>query len=230
MKTLNKNLIFWAGIFPALLFQLVGSYFYFVLFVGTDLSSVIYGSTKVLILVWPALIYLLGCRNYLKIEGERKYKESLIWGFGFGLFVFAAILGIYFLFENYFQGFDEEIRVQAESLKVLDNYLIFSLLVSFIHAFLEEYYWRWFVFRGLLLKTNWFWAAILGSIAFASHHLIVVLSYFPFWLASLFAFAVGIGGFIWCFIYYRTHTLLGSWISHVFIDLAIFAVGYFILF
>ena len=37
---------------------------------------------------------------------------------------------------------------------------------------------------------------------------------------------VAVGGGVWCWIYQRSHSLLGPWLSHALIDAAIFVVGY----
>ena len=42
----------------------------------------------------------------------------------------------------------------------------------------------------------------------------------------LFAPAVAVGGAVWAWIYHRSKTLYGPWISHLLVDIAIYAIGY----
>ena len=72
-------------------------------------------------------------------------------------------------------------------------------------------------------------ALILGNVAFASHHVVILNEYFPMTWALLFGCAVGAGGAIWCVMFERQRTLMGAWISHVIADLGIMTIGYKIL-
>jgi membrane protease YdiL (CAAX protease family) len=108
------------------------------------------------------------------------------------------------------------------------KFIVLGLFYSVIHSFLEEYYWRWFVFGRL---RDWLapGAAIcLSSIAFAAHHVIVLAHYFGWtaWPTWLFALAVAVGGAVWAWTYHRSRSLLGPWLSHLLIDAAIFTIGY----
>ncbi len=108
------------------------------------------------------------------------------------------------------------------------SYLLFAGFVSLLHSGLEEYYWRWFVFGRLQEFLGFLPAAIMASVAFMAHHVIILGLYFG-WLSLAqigFSLGVAVGGFVWCWIYYRSHSLLGPWLSHAIIDAAIFMIGY----
>ena len=70
----------------------------------------------------------------------------------------------------------------------------------------------------------------IASLAFASHHLVVLSEYFPPGWTALLGACVAVGGGVWCLMYERQRTLTGAWISHVVVDLAILWVGYRLLF
>ena len=72
-------------------------------------------------------------------------------------------------------------------------------------------------------------AAILGSIAFAAHHLVVTAQFFPFAFAFFLSICVGIGGMLWCWLYHRQGTLAGAWISHLIADAGLMTVGHYLL-
>jgi membrane protease YdiL (CAAX protease family) len=61
-----------------------------------------------------------------------------------------------------------------------------------------------------------------------AHHVLVIGFYFG-WTAPetwLFSFAVAIGGAVWAWLYHKSRSLVGPWLSHLLVDAAIFAVGY----
>ena len=102
---------------------------------------------------------------------------------------------------------------------------------ALIHSFLEEYYWRWFVFdklRDQLPSTGW--AIFFSSIGFMAHHVIVVSFYFgaTSFVTYLFCAGVAVGGAVWALLYHHYRSLIGPWVSHAFVDAAIFVIGYFI--
>ena len=109
------------------------------------------------------------------------------------------------------------------------SYLLLALLLSFVHSFLEEYYFRWFIFGGLRRRTSLGTAYALSSLTFMSHHVIVIATYLgaeevP--LIALLSVGVAAGGLFWAWLYQRTGSLLSPWLSHIVGDLAIMGIGY----
>jgi membrane protease YdiL (CAAX protease family) len=108
------------------------------------------------------------------------------------------------------------------------KYAALAGFYSLFHALLEEYYWRWFVF-GQLRRLVPLWPAIIVSaLGFMGHHVIVLNEFFKDapWLAWLLSSAVAGGGVFWAWLYERTASLFGPWLSHLLIDAGIFWVGY----
>ena len=107
-------------------------------------------------------------------------------------------------------------------------YILFGLFVSLIHSFMEEYYWRWFVFGQLRRLAPAGVAIFVSGIGFMLHHVVILSTYFGWWsLPSVgFSLAVAVGGFVWAWLYHRTGSLYGPWLSHLLVDMAIFVIGY----
>jgi membrane protease YdiL (CAAX protease family) len=61
-----------------------------------------------------------------------------------------------------------------------------------------------------------------------AHHIILLATYFGWTspVAYLFSLAVAIGGAAWAWIYHRSGSLFGPWLSHCLVDAAIFYLGY----
>jgi len=101
-----------------------------------------------------------------------------------------------------------------------------------IHSYLEEYYWRWFVFVRLRDYLPDGQAMLVSSLGFMAHHVILLATFFG-WdspLTWLFSAGVAIGGYVWAWLYRHTGNLLYPWISHLIVDAAIFTLGYFLVF
>jgi membrane protease YdiL (CAAX protease family) len=113
-------------------------------------------------------------------------------------------------------------------------YVLLAVFYSVPHSFLEEYYWRWFVYGQLRrwLRAAGFSpvAAGLSGVAFALHHVIVLGSYLPaehFWTATLFfSLCVAVGGAVWAWLYQRSGQLYAPWLSHLLIDAGIMLIGF----
>jgi membrane protease YdiL (CAAX protease family) len=160
-------------------------------------------------------------------------SKWLIGGGLFGLAVAAAATALYFGVlkpEGMFDAPAAAVRAKVESFGAASPpmFLLLALFYSTIHSLLEEYYWRWFVFRQLDRWIKLPAAIAISSIAFAAHHVLVLAHYFggtsP--LTWLFTAAVAIGGAIWAWFYRASGSIYAPWLSHAIVDAAIFAVGY----
>ena len=154
-------------------------------------------------------------------------------GFGFGLLVFVTMIVAWqHLFEprGVLDSATDEIRNKVIELGVdsFAGYLILGVFYCLVHSLLEEYYWRWFVFGRLRRYVPIGWAILLSSIAFAAHHVVLLTTYFGWFSpwAWLFSVSVVVGGAFWAWLYQRSGSLYGPWISHLLIDAAIFLIGY----
>ncbi len=171
----------------------------------------------------------------------RRFRASgVVEGIGFGTIVFLAILGLYHVILKH-PGADLAPDSKAVQ-TILDKvgafgigssafFIAFGAFYSLIHSGLEEYYWRWFVFRRLRPMLGPGTAIAVSSFGFALHHLLLLGTYFGYdnplaWLGTL---GVAVGGAYWAWNYHRFDSIWPAWISHGIIDAAIFAVGFYVL-
>ena len=111
----------------------------------------------------------------------------------------------------------------------MGGFLMFAAVISIPHSFLEEYYWRWFVFGWMRRELPWGPAAVISALAFMSHHVVVLAFYLPgyFWLGVVpFSLCVAVGGIAWAWLYHHYENLYAPWASHLMIDAAIMVVGW----
>jgi len=229
----NRDLwIVWLAIaFPAL-FTLV----YFVLLAGTASvwQQAAYGAGKLIQFLIPAFWVMLVNRERPRFRLPRIRDFAI--GAGLGLALFAGLFVLYYALEpaSFLNDLREEVRKKLDDLGVQSApaFAALAIFYSLIHSGLEEYYWRWFVF-GRLRRLGSFGAAVaISSLGFMAHH-VVILGVFFGWstgagilITILASAAIAIGGAIWAWLYDRTGSLYAPWVSHAFIDAAIFAVGY----
>lgn len=219
----------------AMVYPTLGAWMYFVLFRDSEWARNLYMGSKLvqfaLPLVWVALVGVGRPRL-----GLSRPRASGLWP---GLLSGVAIsLGIIALFQLILAGTPaadqaaERIRATLRVFGVTTpfSYLLLALGISLVHSLLEEYYWRWFVYQRVAAWMPTVPAVLLASVAFASHHMIVLNRYAPddsFWtLVVPGTAAVGVGGVFWCWLYDRYGSLLSPWISHILVDLALMAIGF----
>jgi membrane protease YdiL (CAAX protease family) len=160
--------------------------------------------------------------------------QGLRLGLAFGLIVGAGTLLLYYgilRHLSFFKGTPGRVhdKMVEFGLATPAAYFLFSAFLSVIHSFLEEYYWRWFVFGRLQRHVSLGLAIGLSSLAFMAHHVIDLAMFFPgaFWtMAVPLSACVGLGGAVWAWLYHRTGSIYAPWLSHLLIDAAIMIVGY----
>jgi membrane protease YdiL (CAAX protease family) len=106
------------------------------------------------------------------------------------------------------------------------GYLRMALYIALINALLEEYVWRWFVYRRFesLLAPR---AAVLASAAaFTLHHTVILSVHFSWEMALLGSAAVFAAGALWSWCYLRFRSIWPGYASHVIVDVAVLWLGW----
>ncbi|MFH1724795.1 MAG: CPBP family intramembrane glutamic endopeptidase [Elusimicrobiota bacterium] len=223
----------WFFLTAAMLVPFLGALGYFVWLPASAAAQAAYGGVKLFTVAWPALWLRFGGDG--PSSGRRRGIEdgnlSLCLGLAGGLGLAALMLLVYrFGLQESLRPFVPAIRAKAAGLGVLEHYLPFAVFVSAAHSLIEEYYWRWFVYGRLERLVPARAAVGLSALAFALHHYVILWQFFgPGW-AAFFGTAVGAGGAYWAWLYRRTGSLWGPWVSHACVDAAIFLAGYHLLF
>ncbi|MCB1049274.1 MAG: CPBP family intramembrane metalloprotease [Acidobacteria bacterium] len=209
-----------------MLIPLLASLFYFGAIPGVRVSPGLYLATKLFTLVWPLLCFWGWGRGLVGLKpAVSRRTRSLGLGAGFGL----AIFGLIFLVNvsplgSWLRQFSPQIAEKIKDMGMESHYILYAALISTVHALLEEYYWRWFVYGTLSRLTRF--AHLIAGIAFAAHHVVVLAAYFGLLPGFLLGACVGIGGMFWSWLYQREGSLLGPWLSHIFVDAALMTIGY----
>lgn len=206
---------------------------YFVWSEGFDagVQQAIYGVAKVVQFGFPIVWVWAVQRQRPRIWPLTSRGVGL--GIAFGLAVLAAALGLYHGWLKSAEFFTAGIGSMQDKISDLGldspgKFAALGIFYSLCHSLLEEYYWRWFVFAQLKRLVSLWSAILISSLGFMAHHVLVVGEFFGYgspltWLLSL---AVATGGVFWAWLYHRSGSLLGPWLSHAVVDAAIFVIGY----
>jgi len=229
---MNERTAGWIGIGFALALPTLATLTYFVWAAGSPqiVQQAAYASAKLLQFSFPIVWtrFVLG-RPIAILRGRG--------GIGAGVAFGALVLGLALV--AYHQWFRAEPFLAAAAgtarEKVLgfgadtpSKYAALGAFYSLAHSFLEEYYWRWFVFGQLRRRLALGPAILVSSLGFAAHHVVLLSTFLgpaP-WVTFLFSLAVAVGGAFWAWLYARHGSLWGPWLSHSLVDVAIFLVGY----
>ncbi len=220
----------------AVCFPTVLTFAYFVLFAGHPASAPIYGIGKVIQFGFPAFWVFLVLREEFerprwKVEGNE--DNCLLLGAGFGIAVSGLMIALGLLWLKPSGFLDAPIvaiqgKIVDMHIDSVSAFLAVSLFYSVCHSLLEEYYWRWFVFKRLQSFVSFPSAVVISSLGFMAHHVIVLAMFFG-WSSPatyFFSLCVAVGGAAWAWMYQRSRSIFAPWLSHALIDSGIFAIGY----
>jgi len=235
LKNTESKLKRWVVLIPAMSLPLFASLFYFVILSGSPIGQAVYTITKAFTVAFPVIAFLWILKERHRFapkikENWQVHMKSLPLGIAIGLAI-MAVMGLLML-TPIWGGVQEggpAIRTKVENLGIFKCYILFAIFVSFIHSFIEEYYWRWFVYGQLRELVKPWMAHTLAAISFAAHHIVVTTQFFSPGLGVLFGVLVGVGGLFWSLLYQRQKTLAGAWVSHMIVDIGVLAVGYYLM-
>ena len=228
----------------AIIFPSVVTYVYFNLLADSAplLQKSAYGIGKTLQFALPVVWVWLFFRHRLsfkrKVEdgaNQASTKPSIGLGIGFGLLVAVSMVVLYLVVLADSPSGERLIRLVKEKIESMDVasfgiYVTIGVFYTFIHSFMEEYYWRWFVYDLGKRFYSRVGANVISSIGFAAHHVILLGFFFGYdspWAYVLSA-AIAVGGVVWAWMYERDGSFWSAWVSHAIVDAGIFTLGYFI--
>ncbi len=162
--------------------------------------------------------------SFLKPQKIKAYKKGLI----VSVIAFASIIIGFLVIKNFldYQVMINEFQNKYELTGI--KFFIASTYLVVVNGFLEEYFFRGYIFFNL---NNKYFAYIFSSLAFSVYH----LSNFKNWFkndALMIIPVVGLflSGILFNYLDSKSEDIYNSYIPHFFADLAIVIIGYFIIF
>lgn len=193
-------------------------------------SQIFFVSCKIWIFLVPTVWYLKVEKK--SISKNLPTKEGIFFGLITGIIMSLIIIVTWFLF-NETLDIDGMVEIlQSNGLDSFNLYLLGMFYWIFINSLLEEYVFRWFI---TIKSSELFGSDLIGIIfsaaMFTLHHAIALhLFGFIWWQTLIACFGLLSAAAIWSWLYIRFRSIWICWLSHAICDVAVFAIGYTILF
>lgn len=191
---------------------------------GYFLKSVI----KVFVFLVPVLLYALIKKvNLFELLNIKKMKEpkSLVL---FVLLAYFVIVISFFIFKGRMDLLSiKNSLVDKEHLTKQNCLFVFAYII-FCNSFIEETFFRGFLFRGLMENKKI--AYIISGLLFASYHIGIVGTWFHPVLTVICILGLMIAGMVLTFISEHYDSLLASYLVHGTSNLAINTIGLYLIF
>ena len=152
-------------------------------------------------------------------------KSSLI----LGLCIYAVVVLTYLLADSMMDL--SSIKTSLENNLGINksNFLAIGLYVSICNSFLEEWFFRGFVF-GEFRKSSRGLAYLISSLSFSIYHIAIMDGMFNFGMLFLVLVGLFIGGTIFNYLNEKNNNIYASWFCHSFANFAMNTVGFLIFF
>lgn len=196
---------------------------------GTTLGKAAYVAAKLWILAMPLWWLMFVERRPWSLSPVR--RGGLGTGAALGVLIAFVIIAAYLLLGDRLVEPGSMRRMAAAN--GLDDpvaYAGLALYLTLINSLLEEYVWRWFVFRQCERVMGSVAAVIAAAALFTIHHVIALAAQQSWTVALLGGTGVFIGSCVWSWCYARFRSIWPGYLSHVIADAAVFFVGWHILF
>ena len=168
-------------------------------------------------------------RSVLYLQLLRPKKKGLLQAIALGVGIYVVILGGYFLVSPFFD-FSQIAGALTDNAGVTkENFLYVSLYISFANSFLEEFFFRGFVFTNLKQHSGRKLAYIFSAAAFSLYHVAMMIGWFSPALFLLVMVGLVVGGMIFNWLNEKLDTIYCSWLTHMFANFVINTIGFMLL-
>ena len=193
------------------------------------IGQIVYGLCK---------IWLLGFPLFWRHFVERKNWSwspprhgGLAVGLVLGLGMASLIVGSYAVIGRDAVDIDHLRQIaQRNGFGTPARYFGLAFYLTLFNSLLEEYVWRWFVFRRSEELLSAWPAVILSAFLFTVHHTVALRVQFGWGVTSAASLGVFVSGIIWSGCYLRYRSIWPGYLSHIMADAGIFLVGWWLFF
>lgn len=183
--------------------------------------------TLIKIPVFTLFPYLIQ-HYFFKIKFSVKIKKTergavILWA----VLVFIIILIVAFVIKSFInteaisQDFSDRMLLNRNSMIIAAVYTII------FNSFIEEYFFRGFIFQNLIKGKLHVSAFVISSLVFAIYHVSIFKTWFNPGLMLLMLLGLFIGGLIFAHFAKKAESILAPWIIHISTDLALILFGVF---
>ena len=149
-----------------------------------------------------------------------------------GILMSVIILQMWLIFGDTIDTASMLAEMETTGLTDIRIYIAGMVYWIFLNSLLEEYVFRWFI---TIKSSELFGSNTIGIIfsaaMFTLHHAIALHLFGFIWRQILIAcFGLLSAAAIWSWLYIRYRSIWVCWLSHAICDVAVFGIGYTILF
>ncbi len=191
-----------------------------------ELNSFVKQGYKMIFLVAIPLlvIYFIKKSNFMEEYNIKNVKlQDLKIPFYAGIFIFFLGIFGYFILRPIVDT-DTLVGGLLDRGITVDNIIWSVLYLSFINSFIEEFFFRGFIFNAFL-KINRKTAYIVSSLLFSFYHVLVMFAIFNVLMGILALIGLTIVGLALAYINRTNKSIINSWVVHIFADLGVCSIG-----
>jgi uncharacterized protein len=192
-------------------------------------GKTILGICQVWLLILPWVWLRLVERR--SIQTPPPNRRDWVSGLLIGLLMFGLILLTY---ESVLKYWIDPIAIRNKLQQVTEltqsTFLLSGIYFTFGNALIEEYVWRWFVYRRCEELAPVRVAIPLSALFFTVHHTIGLAVFTDWKVVLVGSLAVFGAGVIWSTYYYRYRSVWSPYFSHAIADIALHIVAWRIFF
>ncbi|WP_373897151.1 CPBP family intramembrane glutamic endopeptidase [Haloimpatiens sp. FM7315] len=161
----------------------------------------------------------------LSLKSKEVKKNNIKIGVILGSICFVIILLTYFILKDAInlQGILEELQNKSKVTAV--NFIFVAIYITFGNSFLEEFFFRGFIFLNFYEMKHKKLAYIFSSLLFSIYHIAIFKTWFDVKLIMLSLFGLISVGIVFDYIDTKSKNFLNSWIVHILADASIMLIG-----
>ncbi len=157
-------------------------------------------------------------------------KKGFLLAVALGVGIYLVILSGYFMVSPFFDFSQIAGALTTNAGVTKENFLYVSLYISFANSFLEEFFFRGFIFTNLKQLSGKRLAYIFSAAAFSLYHVAMMIGWFSPILFLLVMVGLAAGGIIFNWLNEKLDTIYCSWLTHMFANFAINTIGFILFF
>lgn len=157
----------------------------------------------------------------LKNINKNRFRLGLL----FGLTSFFIILIGYFIFKQAIDLQTIASELQQKSKITPANFAFVGLYITLGNSFLEEFFFRGFIFLNLYNMRKSRLAYVYSSLLFGLYHIAIFKTWFSTWIILLCLAGLITVGFVFNWLNTKSNSFINSWVVHILADSAIIIIG-----
>ena len=189
--------------------------------------------TKIIMFTIIPIIYIIKIKKVTIKEGlkiKRLSLKTIYLGIILGIGVVFVIGLSYYMFRNLIDINSIVYELETKSKVTKENYIIVATYFCIGNSFLEEFFFRGYIFLNLYEEGHKKLAYNFSAILFALYHIAIFRTWFSIYIVLLCLSGLYIGAIIFNYVDTKSNNFLNSWIIHILADMMIAYIGYIYLF